>query len=158
MTHSTADLFDQHGDNLQVAMPLLKSYGGNPRFHGEIYALRVPEDFLMIKQTLEQPGNGRILVIDGGGSMRCALLGDKLAAMGAGNGWAGVIINGCIRDSADIANISIGVMAIATCPARPSKDGGGESGVDVEFAGVTFRNGSYAYADLDGIVVSDTLY
>ena len=150
-----ADLHDVHGQELLVADPVFRNYGGVSRFHGEIVTLRVDNDFLLIKQTLQQPGNGRVLVIDGGGSLRCALLGDKLAAMAAGNQWAGIVINGCVRDVADIADINIGVKALNTCPVKPSLEGNGEVGTALTFAGITFTQGAWLYADLDGLLVSD---
>lgn len=156
MTYQTADLYDQYGDTLQVAKPLFNSYGANNNFHGRIYTLKVFEDFLLIKQTVQQPGEQRVLVIDGGASLRCALLGDKLAAMAVENNWPGVIINGCIRDSAEVKKLAIGVKALNTCPVRPAQLGAGQKEIDVRFAGVTFRTGAYVYTDLDGIVVSET--
>ncbi len=157
MTYSTADLYDQYGDRLQIADSIFNNYGGNTHFHGRIYTLKVPEDFLLIKQTLQTPGEQRVLVIDGAGSMGCALLGDRLAAMGAENNWAGVIINGCIRDSAVIATLPIGVKAINTCPARPAQTGAGELEVNLTFAGISFYPGDFVCADPDGIVTASEI-
>jgi len=156
MTYKTADLYDKYGDTLQVARPLFNNYGGNSCFHGHAYTLKVFEDFLLIKQTVQQPGEQRVLVIDGGASLRCALLGDKLAAIAVDNNWTGVIINGCIRDSTEINKLDIGVKALNTCPVRPAQLGEGQKEIDIRFAGVTFCMGDYVYADLDGIVVSKT--
>lgn len=154
MTFNTADLYDRFGDALQVAEPLFRSYGTKAMFHGRIVTLRVFEDFGLVKQTVQQPVDQSVLVIDGGGSLRCALIGDKLAEMALNNGWQGIIVNGCIRDAEDIANLAIGIKAINTCPVRPEQLGDGEREVDVSFAGVTFVTGAYVYADTDGIVVS----
>lgn len=154
MSLKTADLYDRYGDKLQVAEPIFSDYGGNKTFHGDIYTLKVHEDFLLIKNTVSEKGEGRVLVIDGGGSMRCAMLGDRLAAMANANGWVGVVINGCIRDADEIGKLPIGVKALNTCPARPGKNGGGQSQIAVHFAGVKFNPGEILYADEDGIVVS----
>uniref|UniRef100_A0A061SPP2 4-hydroxy-4-methyl-2-oxoglutarate aldolase n=1 Tax=Tetraselmis sp. GSL018 TaxID=582737 RepID=A0A061SPP2_9CHLO len=106
------------------------------------------------RQILGEEGRGRVLVVDGGASERCALLGDQLAELGVKNGWSGVIVNGCIRDSEDIARMPIGVKALATCPLKSSKRDPGLRSVPVSFAGVTVRPGDYIYADKDGILVS----
>ncbi|MDH3693151.1 MAG: ribonuclease E activity regulator RraA [Gammaproteobacteria bacterium] len=156
MTYKTADLYDEYGDSLQVAEPLFNNYGGNGSFHGRAYTLKVFEDFLLIKHTVQQPGEQQVLVIDGGASLRCALLGDKLAAIAVENNWSGVIINGCIRDAAEVSKLAVGVKALNTCPARPTQLGEGQKEIDVRFAGVTFSTGAYVYADLDGVVVSET--
>ena len=155
MSIKTADLCDDHIDDLQVAEPLLKHYGGKRAFHGEMVTLTVFDDNVLVRKTLEQPGNGRVLVIDGSASVRCALLGDLLAALAAGNGWSGVVINGCIRDSGDIAGIELGVMAINTVPRKSAKNGDGREGGNLRFAGVSFRPGNYLYADGDGIVLAE---
>jgi regulator of ribonuclease activity A len=102
------------------------------------------------------PGQGKVLVVDGGGSKRCALLGDLLAAKAVENGWNGILVNGCIRDSAEIAGMPIGVMALGTHPLKSVKKGIGESGVPVRFAGVTFKAGDYLYADEDGVILTAT--
>ncbi len=155
MTIKTADLCDDYIDQLQVAEPLLRSFGGRAAFHGEIATVTVYEDNVLVRRTLEQPGNGGVLVVDGAASVRCALLGDKLAAMAARNGWSGVVINGCIRDVDDIADIDLGVMAVATVPRKSAKNGDGRQGESLRFAGVTFRPGDMLYADHDGIVLAE---
>ncbi len=155
MTIKTADLCDDHIDRLEVAEPLLRHYGGKRAFHGEMVTLTVFEDNVLVRKALEQPGNGRVLVVDGSASVRCALLGDILAALAANNGWSGVVINGCIRDAADIAGIDLGVMAIHTVPRKSAKNGDGRAGENLRFAGVSFRPGGYLYADEDGIVLAD---
>lgn len=151
----TADLCDEH-DPLDVAEPMFRDYGGRPAFGGPISTVKVFEDNVLVKKALEEPGAGRVLVVDGGGSLRCALLGDRLAAMAHTNGWAGVIVYGCIRDSAPIRQIEVGVKALATHPKKSVKRGEGQRDIPVTFAGVTFTPGAYVYADEDGVVVSPT--
>lgn len=154
MSFKTTDLSDEHGD-AQVAEPLLRHFGGRPRFHGPIETLRVFEDNALVRTVLEEQGAGRVLVVDGGGSLRCALLGDQLAALAARNGWAGVVVHGCVRDSADLAAIDLGVMALATHPRRSVKRGAGERGVELHVAGLTLRPGLHLYADEDGVLVAE---
>lgn len=155
MDIKTAELYDEHGDALQVAEPLLRDYGGKRSFHGPISTVKVHEDNLLVRQTLEESGKGRVLVVDGGGSLRCALVGDRLAQLALDNGWAGLVIHGCIRDSAIIAHIPIGVRALNTNPAKSVKRGAGERNEPVRFAGTSFKPGAYLYADADGIVVAE---
>ncbi|MDX1594351.1 MAG: ribonuclease E activity regulator RraA [Gammaproteobacteria bacterium] len=155
MTYLTADLYDEHGDALQVAAPLFRDFGGRHAFHGRVVTLKVHEDNSLVRETLGESGDGRVLVVDGGGSLRCALLGDNLARMAAANGWSGVVIHGCIRDSVEIARLPVGVKALATHPAKSRKRGEGQRDVVVRFADVAFAPGSYLYADEDGLVVAD---
>ena len=156
MDFKTTDLCDDHSDHLQIAEPVFGDYGGRIAFGGPITTLKVFEDNSLVREALEQPGEGRVLVVDGGGSLRCALLGDQLAELGESNGWAGVVVNGCIRDSADIGEINIGVKALATHPLKSVKRGVGERDVPVRFAGVQFTPGHILYADEDGLIVSET--
>jgi len=151
----TADLCDQHSASVHVAEPLFGDFGGHAHFFGPISTIKCFEDNSLVRTALETAGQGRVLVIDGGGSVRCALLGDQLAALAVANGWAGVIVNGCIRDSADIALMDIGVKALATHPLKSVKQGVGEADVPVRFADVTFAPGHHVYADEDGIIVAD---
>ncbi len=109
---------------------------------------------MLVREALEERGEGRVLVVDGGASTRCALLGDKLARLAQENGWVGVIVNGCIRDSGEIAGIPVGVKALGTMPRKSGKRGNGERDVGVSFAGVAFAPGEYVYADRDGIIVA----
>ena len=149
----TADLSD-HFPDVQVCESVFRSFGGRTLFHGPIRTIRCFEDFALVRQLLGENGSGAILVIDGGGSMRRALLGDLLTRMGVDNGWTGIVINGPIRDSAEIGNMPIGVMATGTTPLRSFKEGQGETGVPVSFAGAEFSPGDYLYADKDGVLVS----
>lgn len=155
MANKTTDICDQFSERLRIASPIFVDYGGRRLFEGEVVTVKVFEDNSLVREALEQPGEGRILVVDGGGSMRCALLGDQLAALGQRNGWAGAIVYGCIRDSADIGAMDFGVKALMTHPLKSVKKGIGDRGVPVTFAGITIRPGDYLYADHDGIVVAD---
>ncbi len=155
MTFATAALYDEYEENLQIAMPMFNDYGGNLEFCGPVSTVKVFEDNSLVKIALEEPGEGRVLVVDGNASLKCALLGDMLAEQGAKNGWAGIIVYGCIRDAAVIADIAIGVKALNTNPRKSVKKGIGERDVSVSFADVTISPGDYIYADADGFVVSN---
>ncbi len=155
MSHATADLYDEYGDLLQVATPMFNNYGGANRFSGVISTVKCHEDNTFVRSTLEQPGEGKVLVVDGGGSLRCALLGDMLAELGIKNGWTGIIVYGCIRDSAMIGKMNIGVKGLNTNPKKSLKKDIGERDLPVTFAGVNFIPGHYLYADEDGFVISD---
>ena len=162
MDFKTADLCDeffelcnQFSGALQIAEPVFGDYGGEIAFAGPIVTLKIAEDNALVRKVLEEPGQDRVLVVDGGGSMRCALLGDQLAALAEKQGWAGVVVNGCIRDSAAIAETGIGVKALGVHPLKTIKRNTGERDVPVRFAGVTFRPGHYLYADEDGLLVSE---
>ena len=150
----TADLCDEHSDSLSVAAPMFRDFGRKISFGGPITTVKCFEDNSLVREQLEKPGNGRVLVVDGGGSMRCAMVGDILAKMGADNGWSGILVYGCIRDSGVIANIDIGVKALATLPLKSVKKGVGEVDVKVHFADTDFIPGHYLYADEDGVIVS----
>ncbi|MGB5209579.1 MAG: ribonuclease E activity regulator RraA [Gammaproteobacteria bacterium] len=150
----TADICDEHASDVEVAEPLFRHYGGNKRFHGSAVTLKVHEDNVLVADAVSTPGEGRVLVVDGGASNRCALLGGRLAGLLEQNGWSGVIINGCIRDSAEIIEIDVGVLAIATHPQKSRKNGDGQKGGSVSFAGVTIRPGDYLYADEDGLLIA----
>ena len=154
MLISTADLCDAYSAEVRVAAPLLRDYGGSVVFKGPISTVRVFEDNVLVRAALEEPGAGRVLVVDGGGSLRCALVGDLLAALAQRNGWSGLIVHGCIRDVATVARLPIGVKALAANPLRSAKLGSGVRDEPVTFAGITFAPGEYLYADADGIVVA----
>lgn len=154
MTFATADLYDEHGDNLQVVQPCFNDYGGKKIFHGSIVTVKVFEDNTLVRAALEENGEGKVLVVDGGESMRCALVGDMLAQLGKDNGWSGIIVSGCIRDSAVIVTIDIGVKALGTSPRKSVKKGAGDRDIPVTFSGATFNPGHYLYADQDGIVIA----
>lgn len=154
MSFATADLYDEHEENLQIATPMFNDYGGKKQFSGPASTVKVFEDNSLVRAALEEPGEGRILIVDGDASLRCALLGDMLAVLGKDNGWQGIIVYGCIRDSAVIADIDIGVKALNTNPRKSVKKGVGECDIAVTFADVTINTGDYIYADEDGIVIS----
>lgn len=155
MSHATADLYDEYGDKLQIPTPMFNNYGGNKIFSGVISTVKCHEDNSYVRSALEQPGVGKVLVVDGGGSLRCALLGDMLAELGIKNGWTGILVYGCIRDSAVIGKMEIGVKGLNTNPKKSLKKDIGERDIPVAFAGVNFIPGHFLYADEDGFVVSD---
>lgn len=155
MAFATADLCDEFGAEVQVAEPVFREWGGSPCFAGQVSTVRVFEDNALVRAALETPGAGRVLVVDGGGSRRTALVGGNLAALAHRNGWAGLVIHGCIRDCDEIAAVPVGVRAIDAVPRKSAKAGTGEQGVPVTFAGVTFVPGAHLYADGDGIVVAE---
>jgi regulator of ribonuclease activity A len=156
MTHfATADLCDAHAGKVAVLEPMLAHFGGKAQFHGAVQTVKVFEDNVLVKAQLATPGEGRVLVVDGGGSMRCALLGDLLAQMAIDNGWAGIVVYGAIRDSGPISEMPVGVMALGTHPSKSIKRGAGDVGIAVTFAGQTIRPGVWLYADEDGVIVAD---
>lgn len=154
MHFATADLCDAFGNAARAAAPLFKDFGGAARFWGPIATVQVTEDNALVCEVLETAGRGRVLVVDGGGSTRCALVGGRLAQLAHANGWSGLVVNGCVRDSAELARIPIGVRALAAAPRKSGKAGTGKRGVPVEVAGVTFTPGHWLYADADGIIVA----
>lgn len=155
MSFSTADLCDAHTDDVQVCEPLFADYGGQRRFHGEIRTLKCFEDNSLVREALATAGDGAVLVVDAGGSRRCAMLGDQLAQLAVNNGWAGVVMYGLIRDSEAISAMPLGVKALGTIPVKSVKRGEGQPQIPVRFAGVSFVPGHWLYADADGIVVSE---
>jgi len=154
MPPPTADLCDAHGDAIRVVAPIYRDFGKLRAFAGAIVTVKAPEDNVMVRSALEQPGQGRVLVVDGGGSLRCALVGEQIALLAAQNGWAGLLIHGCVRDVEAIARVEVGIKALASHPRRSAKKGWGERDVPVTFAGVTFTPGEWLCADEDGIVVA----
>jgi regulator of ribonuclease activity A len=151
----TPDLCDRFGDRVAVAQPLFRDFGGRDGFAGTIETVRVFEDNALVRRILETQGRGRVLVVDGGGSLRCALLGGRLAVLASSNGWSGVVVHGCVRDVGEIAAAAVGVKALAACPRPPSRTGAGDHGVVVSFAGVTFTPGHLVWGDEDGLVVGE---
>ena len=152
----TTDLCDAHEDQVRVVEPMFSSFGGRDAFHGRIATLKLFEDNSLVRKALESPGQGRVLVIDGGGSLRRALVGDQLASLAVNNGWTGIIVYGCIRDSRAIRKMDIGVFAIDTHPLKTVKKDVGDADIPVSFGGVTFNPGEWVYADEDGVIVSAT--
>lgn len=155
MTIHTTDLCDEFGERARIMTPIFSDYGGHRAFSGPVATVKCFEDNSLVRETLEQPGEGRVLAVDGAGSMRCALLGGNLAALAQRNGWAGVVVYGCVRDSAELAATPIGVKALNLHPRKSVKRGMGERNVPVTFAGVGLRPDEWLYADEDGIVVAD---
>ena len=158
MTFKTPDLCDEFeaelGKSVRVVAPMFQRYGGRASFSGQIVTLKIFEDNSLVREAFAESGTGKILVIDGGGSLRCALVGDQLAMLARKNGWEGVVVYGCIRDSGDIAGIDIGIRALNTHPQKSIKKGAGDRNIAITFGGVTFHPGEYIYVDEDGILVS----
>lgn len=151
---ATADLCDAYPDRVRVLHSRLHDYGGREVFHGPVATVCCFEDNTVVRASLEQPGDGRILVVDGGGSTRCALLGDVLARLAVENGWIGAVIWGCVRDTAALASIPFGIRALGTCPRRSVKRDQGERDVPLYFAGTRILPGEHLYADRDGILLT----
>lgn len=154
MTRSLPDLCDDHADLVEVAEPLFRDYGSIRAFRGPITTIRCHEDNLLVRTTFESPGEGRVLVIDGGGSLRRALVGDKIGSLMIKNGWAGVLVYGAVRDVEVLATMPVAVRALGVIPVPPHKKGGGERDVPVNFAGVRFTPGAWLCADENGLLVS----
>lgn len=155
MTFKTADLYDQHGDALRVCEPIFRDFGGVSRFHGPIVTVKCFEDNSLVKSTLAEPGAGRVLVVDAGGSRRCAMLGDLIAASAVEQAWAGVVLFGCVRDTVEIGAMPLGIKALASLPRKSERRGEGRRDIPVTFAGVRFAPGDHIYCDEDGILVAD---
>lgn len=155
MSYTVPDICDEYLDRLQVLEPLFTEFGGRPKFCGEIVTIKCFEDNSLVKQTLATDGSGKVLVVDGGASLRCALLGDMLAGMAAGNGWQGLVINGSVRDVEILKTIELGVRALNCYPVRSNKRNEGQVDIPLRFAGVDFKPGLYLYADDNGMVVAD---
>lgn len=151
---STPDLCDEFADVISVAEPLFRTYGKRNSFGGQIVTIKCFEDNTLVREALSEAGAGRVLVVDGGGSMRRALLGDNLAANAVANGWEGIIINGCLRDVDEINGMTVGVKALGTHPMKTEKRGEGERDVPVEFAGIRLVPGQFVYADNNGIITT----
>lgn len=150
----TSDLCDAHPD-LRVLAPIFRDYGGVREFHGEITTLKVYEDNALVRSTLETPGNGRVLVIDGSGSLRAALVGGNLGKLAETNGWAGIVVHGAVRDVAELAACNVGIKALGSTPKRSDRSGEGARDAILTLAGESFRAGDWLYADEDGIAIAD---
>ncbi|WDZ85503.1 ribonuclease E activity regulator RraA [Micromonospora cathayae] len=149
----TADRYDRYGDALGSCDTQFRQYGGRPAFHGPAVTVRCFEDNALLKSILAEPGEGRVLVVDGGGSVHAALVGDVIAGLAVANGWAGVIVNGAVRDVADLRVLPIGIKALGSNPRKSTKTGAGERDVPVFFGNCVFPPGVWVCADEDGIVV-----
>ena len=156
MSLATTDLSDAHPE-ASVLAPIFRDFGAVPGFHGRVCTLKVYEDNALVRSTLETPGERRVLVVDGGGSLRCALVGGMLAELARRNDWAGLLVYGCVRDVAELAAQPIGIKALAAHP-RKSEKGlhSGHANRVVEFAGVRIAPDDWLYADADGVLISPT--
>jgi regulator of ribonuclease activity A len=149
----TADLYDEHGEALTSCDTQLKQFGARSRFQGEIVTVRCHEDNALLKKVVGEPGHGKVVVVDGDGSVHCALMGDVMAGLAASNGWEGVVIHGAVRDVAALAKLDIGIKAVGTNPRKSSKHGTGQHNVPVSFGGAVFTPGAQLVSDEDGVVV-----
>jgi regulator of ribonuclease activity A len=154
MSLSVPDICDQFIDEIVVFDPVFRDFGARRKFSGEIVTIRCFEDNSLVGETVRTPGLGRVIVVDGGGSLRRALLGDLLAAAAAKNGWRGLVINGAVRDVEILETIDLGVKALAACPVKTDKRGEGQLDVSLRFAGAQLDPGQYLYADANGVVVA----
>ena len=150
------ELCDLYPQKVRVLEPMFINFGGKERFYGQVVTIKCFEDNSMVREQIANNGNGKVLVVDGGGSLRRALLGDMLAEQAASNGWQGIIVYGCIRDVNAIGKTDLGVQALAAYPLKTDKRGLGDVNITISFAGVTIQAGDYLYADNNGILVSDT--
>lgn len=159
MSFATTDLCDGNpglleDGSLRVLPPVFRHFGGREQFAGPAATLKVHEDNALVRATLETQGEGRVLVVDGGGSLRRALVGGQLGLLAQNNGWAGVLVDGCVRDSAELAQCDVGIMALGTHPQRSARDGVGKRDVPVHIAGVAVNPGDWIYADADGVLAT----
>lgn len=153
MEFSTADLVDEHGEALQSCDLQLRQFGGRRRFHGPIRTVACFEDNALVRRVLSEPGDGAVLVVDGGGSLHTALVGDLIAGLAQANGWAGLVVHGAVRDTEALGGLAIGIKALGSNPRKSAKLATGQVDVPVHFGGVSFRPGEHLYSDEDGVVV-----
>lgn len=159
MSFATCDICDANEDKLAAGIlavlpPVFKSFGKLSKFSGPATTLKVFEDNVLVRSTLETPGNGHVLMVDGGGSLRCALVGGNLGVLAEKNGWAGIVVNGCVRDAEELNICNVGIRALATHPQRSIRKGMGDRDLAVSIAGITVRPGYWIYADADGVLVA----
>ncbi|MDX2464058.1 MAG: ribonuclease E activity regulator RraA [Porticoccus sp.] len=154
MSYSTPDLCDDYPDLVKVLEPMLANYGGRDTFGGEIVTIKCHEDNSLVKEQAGKPGHGKVMVVDGGGSLRRALLGDMIAENAVRNGWEGFVIYGCVRDVDALASLDLGVQAMGSIPLKTDKRNIGDFNIPLMFGGVTFKPGEYVYADNNGVIVS----
>ncbi len=155
MPVATADLYDEHAEELEVCETQFRQCGAVPAFHGEMATVRCFEDNVLVRRALSEGGTGKVLVVDGGGSLRAALVGDIIAGLALENGWAGVLLNGAVRDVATLRDVGIGLKALGSVPRKSAKAGAGASDVPVAFGGARFVPGRWVYCDEDGVVVAN---
>lgn len=156
MTFPTADMYDHYAEQVTCVAPMFQAYGARIAFSGPITTVKLYEDNSLVRAVLSEQSEGGVLVVDGGGSLRCALVGDRMAQLAIDNGWQGIVVYGCIRDAALIAEMPIGIRALNTIPVKSVKRNEGLRDVPVSFGGVTFTPGAYLYADLDGILLASS--
>ena len=154
MHYITPDLCDAYPELVQVVEPMFSNFGGRDSFGGEIVTIKCFEDNSLVRAAVGEAGAGKVLVIDGGGSLRCALVGDQLAILAHKNGWEGIVVYGCVRDVDVLAQTDLGIQALASHPMKTDKRGIGDLNVAVTFGGVTFRPGEFIYADNNGVIIS----
>jgi regulator of ribonuclease activity A len=152
---SICDLCDDFPDDVQAAEPILRSFGGVDAFHGKVVTVHCYEDNAIAADVLTEPGDARVLVIDGGGSLTRALVGGKLGARAVANGWAGIVVHGAVRDVEELQPLALGVLAVGVSPMRPSKSGAGRRDAPLRFAGISIKPGQWVYADRNGLIVCD---
>lgn len=150
----TADLVDRYGDAVGSCDVQFRDFGERKKFHGPIRTIHTFEDNALIRKVLDGPGNGAVLVVDGGGSLRSALAGDMIAALALRNGWAGTVLYGAVRDSVQLSKLDLGIKALGTNPRKSGKSGVGKVDIPLSFGGVAFEPGQWIYADEDGVLVS----
>ncbi len=155
MSFHTADLYDIHEESLGVCAPSFRDFGGRRAFFGPVVTVKCFEDNSLVKDALAEPGEGHVLVVDAGGSLRCAILGDLIASSAVRQGWAGVIIQGCVRDTEVLAGLDLGIKALAANPRKGVRRGEGQRDVSVEIGGVCVEPGDWVYCDADGIVFAE---
>lgn len=153
---TTPDICDAFPDDVRVLQPMMKTFGGSTSFFGQVVTIKCHEDNSLVKEQASQQGNGRVMVVDGGGSLRRALLGDMIAEAAVSNGWSGLVIYGCVRDVDALADLPLGVQALASVPVKTLKRGIGDLNVVVEFGGVKVQPGNFVYADNNGVVFADS--
>lgn len=151
---SICDLCDDFPDDVWIANPLWRSFGARSVFGGQAVTVQCCEDNALLASVLDEPGAGRVLVVDGGGSLRRALVGGKLGAKAHANGWAGIVVHGAVRDVEELDQIDVGVLALAVVPMRPHKKGEGLRDVPLRFAGIEIQPGDWVYADRNGLIAS----
>jgi len=153
MAESTCDLYDRFETTARVADPVFRDFGGRRQFSGAVVTVKCFEDNSRVKELLGTPGAGKVLVVDGGGSLRAALLGDLIAESAVKNRWEGVVIHGCVRDAATLAGLDIGIKALAAIPRKTVRNGEGQTGLPVSIAGIRVAPGDRLFADEDGVLV-----
>lgn len=155
MSFKTTDICDDHASEVQVCKESFQSYGKRKSFAGPISTVKVLEDNILIIEALESIPTGNVLIVDGEGSNNCAVLGDRLAGIAEKRGLAGIIIYGFVRDTVDLGNIDVGILALGSNPLRSGKEGKGERDIPVTFGDVKWKPGHYVYADEDGVIVAE---